>query len=265
MEYDEQADFDEKQKFVQDLKDIFASCGRHLDGAWQCLEIGGEGGVLCGLMAAEVGHVVSTDIVPLNDKYDGAYLAKLSEKFARRAIAFPMRKIDVIMADAQRLPFRDRHFDFCLSQNAFEHIPDPEAALREAFRVTKLGGLIYVQFDPVWTADSGSHFIHRIGEPWRHLLESDEAISGLMTQAGADGSEISAFKGDMNRLPATYYLEMFPRVVSELGGEILIHHQWEGCVNDSYIDHPNRRLAAERLGLDPNFLLIRGFRFLIRV
>lgn len=264
MNYDETFDFAEKRKYVTDLLDMAEIVG--LDpSSFRALEVGGEGGLLAGLLAEKVAHVTSTDLVNGQVRHGGAMAALLKDKFERNGESFPLEKVEFLAADAQNLPFRDDWFDFCFSQNAFEHIPDPEKALKEAARVTRPGGYIYLMFDPLWTADSGSHFLHRISEPWLHLLMEDDSIADRMRANGADESEIDSFRHHMNRKPVSYYREMFPRAIDELGARVLIHHEWSGCVDPAHLQHPNRNLAAEKLGLDPDDLLVRGLRYLIQV
>lgn len=264
MTYDEISDFSEKRKYLTDLMDILSHFGIELP-AGRALEIGGEGGILAGLFAHQLDHVIVTDIINAQFLYGGQFSALLAKKFARNDIQLPLDKIEFLAADGQNLPFRDDWFDLSYSHNAFEHIPDPEKALREAIRVTRPGGLIYLMFDPVWTADSGSHFLHRIGEPWLQLLEDDEKIAARMRSNGAAEEEVESYRNHMNRLPITYYLEMFPRVIEEAGAELIVQHQWQGVTEEAYAEHPNLKLSAEKLGIDPEQLLIRGLRFLIRV
>lgn len=264
MVYEEEADFAEKRKYLGDLKDMLAMHEIAWSG-WRALEVGGEGGILAGLVGQEIGHVISTDVVPVQGRHAGAFMSHLGEKFSRNDARLPIDKIEFLQADAQLLPFRDNWFDFCFSQNAFEHIPDPEKALREVARVTRPGGYIYLMFDPLWTADSGSHFIHRIGEPWLHLIADDEEIARRMRESGAEESEVQSYRHHMNRRPVSYYREMFPRVINDLGARVLIHHEWSGCIDPSYEGHRNLALASAKLGLDPEDLLVRGLRYLIQV
>jgi ubiquinone/menaquinone biosynthesis C-methylase UbiE len=264
MTYDEQSDFAEKKKFLYDLFEMLQPYERDTR-SWRTLEVGGEGGMLAGLMASHVGHLIGTDIINSQFAYQGELLTLLRDKFRRNGEELPLDKLEFLMADAQNLPFRDDWFDFCFSQNAFEHIPDPELALREMVRVTRPGGLIYLMFDPVWTADSGSHFLHFIGQPWAHLLESDSAIAQRMADSGASNFEIESYQSHMNRRPVTYYREMFTRVTQELGVKILIRHEWSGCVDPAFVDHPNLVAAAAAHGLSTDDLLVRGLRFLLEV
>jgi len=264
MNYDEQTDFADKRKYIKDFLEMLQPYARDTSG-WRALEIGGEGGLLAGLMAKHVAHLIGTDIVNSQLTYQGDMLALLLAKFLRNGEVFPLDKLEFLMADAQDLPFRDNWFDFCYSQNAFEHIPDPEKALREMVRVTRPGGLIYLMFDPLWTADSGSHFLHYIGEPWAHLIESDDHIARRMASSGASEDEIASYRCHMNRLPLAYYREMFTRVTGELGVKVRIRHEWSGCVDKTFAQHPNLTAAASALGVSTDDLLVRGLRFLLEV
>jgi SAM-dependent methyltransferase len=264
VNYSEQTDFAEKRKYVDDLFDMLRpfDCDST---TWRTLEVGGEGGVLAGLMAARVAHLTGTDIVNYQTAYEGGILARLKDKFERNGEYLPLERLEFLRADAQELPFRDDWFDFCFSQNAFEHIPDPEKALRELVRVTRPGGLIYLMFDPLWTADSGSHFLHFIGEPWAHLIKDDDEIERIMLKAGAAAADVTSYRQHMNRRSIAYYREMFTRTAYELGLTMLIRHEWSGCVDPAFEYHPNIVSAAAAHGLSPADLLVRGLRFLMRV
>lgn len=48
------------------------------------------------------------------------------------------------VASAESLPFEDAAFDGCWADRTFQHLADPETALREMIRVTKPGGRLVV-------------------------------------------------------------------------------------------------------------------------
>jgi SAM-dependent methyltransferase len=50
-----------------------------------------------------------------------------------------------VLGDALALPFADGLFDVVLSQEMVEHVPDPFRAVREAARVLRPGGTLYLQ------------------------------------------------------------------------------------------------------------------------
>jgi SAM-dependent methyltransferase len=55
-----------------------------------------------------------------------------------------------LRADAAALPFADRSFDGVRIERALQHVPDPDAALREAVRVLRPGGRL-VAVEPDWS------------------------------------------------------------------------------------------------------------------
>src|SRR3972149_7798622 len=54
------------------------------------------------------------------------------------------RDVDLVLADAQRLPFRDGVFDAAAATFVFCSVPDPVAGLEEARRVVTGGGQIHL-------------------------------------------------------------------------------------------------------------------------
>jgi hypothetical protein len=71
-------------------------------------------------------RVVAVDVDPVGLDY------------ARQAYAHP--RVEYQCCDGQELPFGDASFDFVFSSQAIEHMPDPEAFLRESSRVLKQDG-----------------------------------------------------------------------------------------------------------------------------
>jgi SAM-dependent methyltransferase len=63
-----------------------------------------------------------------------------------------------VLADAERLPFRDGAFDFVICAHVLEHVADPERVVRELTRVGKRG---YIETpSPVWERLHGTPY-HR--------------------------------------------------------------------------------------------------------
>jgi SAM-dependent methyltransferase len=85
--------------------------------------------------------------------------------------------------DAQQLACENNRFDFVCSFNAFEHIPDPARALREAVRVLRPGGIVYVACAPLYAAPFGLH-APEIGIPYAQFLFSPEALNAYCAEQG---------------------------------------------------------------------------------
>ena len=61
-------------------------------------------------------------------------------EIAKAKVANNYSNIQFSVADAQQMPFGDAVFDVIYSCECLEHIPDPQKALNELFRVLKPGG-----------------------------------------------------------------------------------------------------------------------------
>ena len=95
------------------------------------LEVGCGTGVLTRVLAAlaEVDTVVGVDLAP-----------SLLEKARERAADLPGIRFE--QADARSLPFADESFDVAVFDSTLSHVPEPDRALAEAFRVLRPGGCL---------------------------------------------------------------------------------------------------------------------------
>jgi SAM-dependent methyltransferase len=69
-----------------------------------------------------------------------------------------------VRASGLRLPLADASLDLAYSSNVLEHVPDPEAMVREMLRVTKPGGTVLISWTP-WLSPWGGHET----APWHYL------------------------------------------------------------------------------------------------
>lgn len=89
-------------------------------------------------------------------------------------------------ADAERLPFPDDHFDLVYSWGVLHHTPDTAAALREAVRVLRPGGVLKVMLyhRHSWFAVAAwGRFAVLRGRPWRGLRDAVSHVESAGTQA----------------------------------------------------------------------------------
>ncbi|MEM2960524.1 MAG: methyltransferase domain-containing protein [Candidatus Bathyarchaeia archaeon] len=55
------------------------------------------------------------------------------------------RNVHFELGSAEKLPYKDRFFDLVLSKTVLEHVKDVEKSIKEMSRVTKPGGLVYIE------------------------------------------------------------------------------------------------------------------------
>ncbi|MHB9023861.1 MAG: class I SAM-dependent methyltransferase [Armatimonadota bacterium] len=120
--------------------------------------------------------------------------------FAARAAA---AGVCLAQMDATALEFEDNNFDGIYSYNTFEHLSDPEKVLREAIRVAKPGGCIYLNFGPLYDSPMGLHAYYQVPIPYcQHLFPAEllDEIAGMRLGAS------------LNRWPLTQFRELWQRV-----------------------------------------------------
>jgi ubiquinone/menaquinone biosynthesis C-methylase UbiE len=132
------------------------------------LDLGcGKGGKAMGCAVAVPGArlIVGVDVDP--DELRAARGTRDRLGLARAAF---------VVADAAELPFRSGCVDAAFSVNAFEHIPRPEAALREVARVLRPDGWLWLEFFPLFYSRYGSHLWDYLPIPWVHVAAAREVV-----------------------------------------------------------------------------------------
>jgi ubiquinone/menaquinone biosynthesis C-methylase UbiE len=161
--------------------------------------------------------------------------------------------------------FRDKWFDLVVSFDSFEHIPDPRRALNEMIRVCKPGGCVFVKFDPIWTADTGSHFFHRVSEPWAHLLLDPQQYIARMKAAGAEPWELQEFSHAMNRWRLADFEQLFDDAERRHGLKRISSETWSGVEQPEFLQHSNFSTLVDSSEYTVEELMIRGMRYVWRV
>ena len=109
--------------------------------------------------------------------------------------------VRLIEADAAAMPFADAEFDLVCSFNAFEHFADPEAVLREAIRVTKPGGVIYLLFGPLYWSSYGLHAMLSITVPFCQVLFDRAVLESYVADRGLAPIPFATLEADRRAVP----------------------------------------------------------------
>lgn len=80
-----------------------------------------------------------------------------------------------VIGSAYEMPFDDRSFDTVIMNDFMEHVDNPSAAIREAMRLVRPGGRIFINFPPYYHP-TGAHLSDAINIPWVQLFYSDSAL-----------------------------------------------------------------------------------------
>lgn len=137
---------------------------RHLKhvGGQRVLEIGCGRGAFAELLAGRGARLTAADFSPV-----------CVAETAGRLRGYPTA--EATLADVQHIPFPDNTFDFVVSLETLEHVPDPDRALRELVRVGKPGAVIIIT-GPNYMNLSGLHRIY-LRLTGRRYSESGQPIN----------------------------------------------------------------------------------------
>ena len=103
--------------------------------------------------------------------------------------------VSMLPMDAADLRFEDESFDFVFSYDGFEHFASPAGVLREATRVVKNGGHIYLEFGPLYYSPFGEHAYRSITVPYCQFLFPKDLINDFAAQKGLKPIDFSHVNG----------------------------------------------------------------------
>ena len=107
-------------------------------------------------------------------------------------------------ADVTQLPCDEAQFDLVFSYNSFEHFESPDAVFHEAVRATKVGGLIYLIFGPLFMSPFGLHAAESITVPYCQFLFPRDVLDRYV-----EANDLKAIPHDtLNRWSLTRFREL---------------------------------------------------------
>lgn len=93
----------------------------------------------------------------------------------------------------EALPLAGASVDLVYSWSVFEHVADVPGVLAELARITKPGGVLFIQVEPLFHGPYGSHLQRLVDEPWAHLLHGEEEF---LRRAAAARDEVPEHEKD---------------------------------------------------------------------
>lgn len=112
---------EQEAKFKVALKDLNMSCSALI------LDVGCGTGLLFGHIASHVDTIIGLDI-------SRKILLQAKERAKKHS------NVHVILADADRLPFKEASFDMVFAFTLLQNMPNPDGTLKEISRAAKHGG-----------------------------------------------------------------------------------------------------------------------------
>jgi len=90
-----------------------------------------------------------------------------------------------IKANAEEIPFEDDQFDIIICTNSFHHYLHPDKALKEMYRLLKLGGKVYILDPPFdyWVFRQFSKAMHLFDQSEVNFFTSKK-FENIITHAG---------------------------------------------------------------------------------
>lgn len=142
----------------------------------------------------EVGMGEAEIATRVRDRYQTGNLVGIDLPDPRLAAAWDAQGVPGAFADITRLPFPSASFDLVLAIEVLEHVPDPEAALRELARVGRDRFVLSVPREPIWRAanlargkyvgalgNTPGHIQHWSQRSFRQLVESHFDVVAIRT------------------------------------------------------------------------------------
>ena len=138
-----------------------------------------------------------------------------------------------VCADAADTGLPAESFDTVIMNDAFEHLADPEAVLKECARVLKPGGKVFINFPP-YGHPYGEHLSDLIGIPWVHKLFPEQQC-------------LEAYKALAEELDAGTAQDEKPAVSGAERIAFRLSEDENGALKNSYINKMTLRRFKEIL------------------
>jgi SAM-dependent methyltransferase len=145
--------------------------------------------------ARVVGVDISAEALDVAREYVAGKLAHLPQG----GRDFAEERLEFRQGCRHSIPLEDESVDLVVSEDVVEHLEDPEAILREWWRVLVPGGRVMLSFGPLWYHPHGIHLWEIFPGPWTHLLFSEETCVRARNYLKNDGQNGSRWT-ELNKM-----------------------------------------------------------------
>ena len=134
--------------------------------------------------------------------------------------------MEYILDDLHTHDFGDKAFDVITSYNSFEHFDDPARVLARCTEITVPGGLMYLQFNPIFRSPMGSHIYRKMNVPYIQNLFDDDLVADMVF----GDAEQNPYKG-LNRL----HLADFHSILINAEGWDPVYYDFTTCYDYAWL------------------------------
>jgi ubiquinone/menaquinone biosynthesis C-methylase UbiE len=174
------AEYDKGMAFTEKL---FFGDGR----AWACSQARGQ------VLEIAIGTGLNLPFYPADVEITGIEISPAMLEIARRRSQSLRRQVELVIGDAQALPFPDQCFDTVVSTIALCSIPDDRQAVAEAWRVLRPGGC-FVALEHVRSPNIVIRGLERLLESYTVHAQADHLLREPVETTQAAGFSIEYLK-----------------------------------------------------------------------
>jgi ubiquinone/menaquinone biosynthesis C-methylase UbiE len=151
--------------------------------AWACSQARGQ------VLEIAIGTGLNLPFYPADVKITGIEISPAMLEIARRRARSLGRQVELVLGDAQALPFPDQHFETVVCTIALCSIPDDRQAVAEIWRVLRPGGR-FVALEHVRSPNSIVRGLERLLESYTLRTQADHLLREPAETAQAAGFSI---------------------------------------------------------------------------
>jgi ubiquinone/menaquinone biosynthesis C-methylase UbiE len=155
--------------------------------AWACSQARGQ------VLEIAIGTGLNLPFYPADIEITGIDVSPAMLEVARRRAQSLGRRVELVIGDAQALPFPDQRFDTVVSTIALCSIPDDRQAVAETWRVLRPGGR-FVALEHVRSPNIVIRGLERLLESYTVHAQADHLLREPLETAQAAGFSIEYLK-----------------------------------------------------------------------